>query len=63
MNLRTFIHTYFKNWQIVGWTNCGIDCGSIRLVSGETCVKIVFSLNGERHWSGNRATVNYVKAC
>ena len=63
MNLRTFIYTYFKSWDIAGWTTCGIDYGTMKLISGETCIKVCFNLNGERHWSGNNVTVDHIVAC
>lgn len=63
MNLHSFIYNYFNGWQIAGWTSCGTDCGNMKLVSGETCIKVFFNLNGETHWTGNRVTVNHVEAC
>lgn len=63
MKLHEFKNKYFADWRIAGWTCCGTDCGNMTLVSGETCIRVFFQLNGDTHWTGNRVTVEHVEGC
>lgn len=61
MSARSFMHTFFGCWQIAGTTTCGTEHGTVTLRHGDTKIKVFVNLNGETHWTGQKATVDHVE--
>lgn len=61
MSLNKIILEWFHGWSIASVTTCGTDCGSIKLRSGETFIRIFFRLNGDTHWTGRNVTVDHIE--